>query len=170
MSGLSWKSGLRFWGQLKVREQCGQIFPKFKQRRLTRWESEPQLPKTPCAPRWKNSRRKRERTETFILKQVISLPAPPYRSNHTQEWTREINDGLTQEHSSLTGTQSCFPLCPWRRAWQPTPVFLPGESPWTEEPGGLQSMESQRVRHTDRLNNNKKSSLYRLNMLLLINH
>ena len=24
---------------------------------------------------------------------------------------------------------------PWRRAWQPTPVFLPGESPWTEGPG-----------------------------------
>ena len=23
---------------------------------------------------------------------------------------------------------------PWRRAWQPAPVFLPGESPWTEEP------------------------------------
>ena len=22
---------------------------------------------------------------------------------------------------------------PWRRAWQPTPVFLPGESPWTED-------------------------------------
>ena len=26
------------------------------------------------------------------------------------------------------------------RAWQPTPIFLPGESPWTEEPGELQSM------------------------------
>ena len=26
---------------------------------------------------------------------------------------------------------------PWRRTWQPTSVFLPGESPWTEEPGGL---------------------------------
>ena len=25
----------------------------------------------------------------------------------------------------------------------PMPVFLPGESPWTEEPGGLQSMKSQ---------------------------
>ena len=25
----------------------------------------------------------------------------------------------------------------WEEAWQPTPVFLPGESPWTEEPGGL---------------------------------
>ena len=30
----------------------------------------------------------------------------------------------------------------WRRAWQPTPVFLPGESPWTEESDGLQSMGS----------------------------
>ena len=36
---------------------------------------------------------------------------------------------------------------PWRRAWQSTPVFLPGESPWTEESGGLQSMWSQRVGH-----------------------
>ena len=25
---------------------------------------------------------------------------------------------------------------PGMRAWQPTPGFLPGESPWTEEPGG----------------------------------
>ena len=36
---------------------------------------------------------------------------------------------------------------PWRREWLPTPVFLPGESPWTEEPGVLQSMGSQRIRH-----------------------
>ena len=36
---------------------------------------------------------------------------------------------------------------PWRRAWQPTPVFLPGESPWAEEPGRLQPMGSQRIRH-----------------------
>ena len=35
----------------------------------------------------------------------------------------------------------------WRRAWQPTPVFLAGESPWTEEPDRLQSIGSQRVRH-----------------------
>ena len=33
---------------------------------------------------------------------------------------------------------------PWRRAWQPTPVFLPGASPWSEEPGGLQFMGPQR--------------------------
>ena len=29
---------------------------------------------------------------------------------------------------------------PWRRAWLLSPVFLLGESPWTEEPGGLESM------------------------------
>ena len=29
---------------------------------------------------------------------------------------------------------------PLEKGTQPTPVFLPGESPWPEEPGGLQSM------------------------------
>jgi len=28
---------------------------------------------------------------------------------------------------------------PWKRKWQPTPVFFPEKIPWTEEPGGLQS-------------------------------
>ena len=36
---------------------------------------------------------------------------------------------------------------PWRGAWPLTSVSLPGESPWTEEPGGLQSTGSHRVRH-----------------------
>ena len=36
---------------------------------------------------------------------------------------------------------------PWRRKWQPTPVFLPGESLWTEKPGRLQSIGWQKVRH-----------------------
>ena len=36
---------------------------------------------------------------------------------------------------------------PWRRVWQPTPVFLSGQSPWTEEPGGLQSTGSHRAGH-----------------------
>ena len=33
----------------------------------------------------------------------------------------------------------------WRRAWQPTPVFLAWRIPWTEEPGGLQSIGLHRV-------------------------
>ena len=47
---------------------------------------------------------------------------------------------------------------PWRKAWHPTPVFLPGKfhgqrsqagcSPWgRKESGGLQFMGSQRVGH-----------------------
>ena len=36
---------------------------------------------------------------------------------------------------------------PRKRAWQPTPVFLYGESPGTQESGGLQFMQPQRVRH-----------------------
>ena len=35
----------------------------------------------------------------------------------------------------------------WRRAWQPSLVFLPEESPWTDKPGRLQSKGSQRVGH-----------------------
>ena len=34
---------------------------------------------------------------------------------------------------------------PWSKKWQPTPVFLPGKIPWTEEPGRLQSMGLQRT-------------------------
>ena len=36
---------------------------------------------------------------------------------------------------------------PWRKKWQPPPVLLPGEYPWTEELGGLQSMGLQRIGH-----------------------
>ena len=36
---------------------------------------------------------------------------------------------------------------PWRRKWQTTPLFLPGEFHGQREPGGLQSMGSQRVGH-----------------------
>ena len=36
---------------------------------------------------------------------------------------------------------------PWRRKQQPTPVILAWRIPWTEKPGGLQSMGLKRVRH-----------------------
>ena len=35
----------------------------------------------------------------------------------------------------------------WRRAWQPTSVTLSWRIPWTEEPGRLWSIRSQRVGH-----------------------
>ena len=42
---------------------------------------------------------------------------------------------------------------PWRKAWQSTPVFLPGESPWTQEPGGHRPRgckESDMTKHKHR--------------------
>ena len=36
-----------------------------------------------------------------------------------------------------TPVQSLGRKIPWRRKWQPTPVFLTREIPWTEEPGEL---------------------------------
>ena len=37
---------------------------------------------------------------------------------------------------------------PWRKEWQPTPIFLPGEfHGQRSQPGGLQSMGLQRVGH-----------------------
>ena len=38
-----------------------------------------------------------------------------------------------------------------RSAWQPTPVFLPGECPWTEVPDGLQSMGHKVLDMNERL-------------------
>ena len=38
---------------------------------------------------------------------------------------------------------------PLEEAWQPTPVFLPGESTWTEECGGPQPLGSQKVGHDE---------------------
>ena len=41
----------------------------------------------------------------------------------------------------------CVGQISWGKAWQPTPVFLPGESPLTEELDGLQLLGLQRVGH-----------------------
>ena len=43
---------------------------------------------------------------------------------------------VAQTVKHLSGFSPWFRMTPWRRKWQPTPGFLPGESPWTEEPGG----------------------------------
>ena len=50
----------------------------------------------------------------------------------------------TVRYSKTVGTVSKISK---REAMKPTPVFLPGEFPWTEKLGGLQSMGSQRIRY-----------------------
>ena len=70
---------------------------------------------------------------------------------------RDLRRGLTKwgfpggsdgtESACNAGDPGLIPGLERSPGWQPTPTFLPGESPWTEEPGGLQSMGSQRVGH-----------------------
>ena len=40
------------------------------------------------------------------------------------------NTGDVGHMSSISGSE-----IPWKRKWQPTPVFLLGKTPWTEKPG-----------------------------------
>ena len=59
-------------------------------------------------------------------------------------WTEEPG-GLQFMGSQRVGhdratSLSLFTFLHWRRKWQPTPVFLPGESQGQGEPGGLPSM------------------------------
>ena len=97
-------------------------------------------------------------------------------SSHMKKWAISLKMGLAQAmapHSSTLawkiswmeepgGLQSMgslrvrydwatslslFTFMHWRRKWQPTPVFLPGESQVWGGPSGLLSMGSHRVRH-----------------------
>ena len=66
-------------------------------------------------------------------------------------WTEEPGrlqsmGSLRVGHDWMTSL-SLFAFMHWRRKWQPTPVFLPGESQGLGEPGGLPSTVSYRVGH-----------------------
>ena len=58
-------------------------------------------------------------------------------------------DGLVVKNlpanAGLVGSLPGLGRFPWRRKWQPTPVFLLGKTPWTEGPGRLQSMGLQQA-------------------------
>ena len=41
------------------------------------------------------------------------------------------------------------------RKWQPTPIFLPGKTPWTEEPGGLSPRGCKESGTTEQLNTHR---------------
>ena len=51
----------------------------------------------------------------------------------------------------LKGFYSWSRKVPWRGEWQPTPVFLPGESPWAEESGGCSPWGHKELNVTERL-------------------
>ena len=53
----------------------------------------------------------------------------------------------------------------WRMAWQPTPVFFPGESSWIEEPGRLHTVHGvlqvlAELDTTERLNTQHTAKIF----------
>ena len=91
----------------------------------------------------------REKTCSLCSGRIVFQPLghqgspPPDRFNDTSlvSFLEPLGFGWRPGFDSWVGK------IPWRRAWQPTPVFLPAESLGTEEPGRLQSLGSQRVRY-----------------------
>ena len=55
--------------------------------------------------------------------------------------------GLPYLQCRRPGSDPWVGKIPWRRAWQPTPVFLPGESHGQRSLTGCRPWASQRVRH-----------------------
>ena len=90
---------------------------------------------------WNNWIFDEESSEVQKLKQEIF---PPHCINGIPWWLRWQRICL---QFWKPGFDPWVGKIPWRKAWQPISVFLPGESPWTEESGELQSMGLQRVGH-----------------------
>ena len=65
----------------------------------------------------------------------------------TEEPGRLQSMGSRRVRHNWATSLSFFTFMHWRRQWQPTPVFLPGESQGRGQPGGLPSKGSHRVRH-----------------------
>ena len=59
------------------------------------------------------------------------------------------------------GLDPCVGNIPWRRAWQPIPVFLTEEFPWTEDPGRL-PMGQQKIRHDSATKHNQAHNVIQL--------
>ena len=74
---------------------------------------------------------------------------PSWKKTFRAHWLGFPGSASSKKPICQHKRQKRCPLDPWlgkiscRRAWQPTPVFLPGESPWTEEPGGLLAKSSK---------------------------
>ena len=77
------------------------------------------------------------------LQEVVRLLGSYHAWLQKREGERKVH------HCFIICSQTCCSLQgeTWNGKWQPTPVFL-GKIPWTEEPGGLQSLWSQSQRNT----------------------
>ena len=86
----------------------------------------------------------------FYPKDSFSIAGHVYNTTVTTGLSRWLNSKESTCNAGVARGTSAIPGLgrSLEEAWQPTPVFFPGESSWKGEPGGLQSMGSQRVKHS----------------------
>ena len=80
---------------------------------------------------------------TCLYIRILFLPLlfeDPYCSFGCPQW---LNGKEPTCNARRHGFNPWFGNTPWRRAWQPTPVFLSGESSWSEEPGELHGVSKE---------------------------
>ena len=87
----------------------------------------------PGTPRYKQQRNIFLLNGASLMAQQVKKPHPP---------PRPANAGDTGDAGLIPG----LGRPPWRKKRQSIPAFLPEKILWTEEPNGLQSTGSQRVR------------------------
>ena len=87
-----------------------------------------------------------QKTPVWFLSQPTSSPWRRHRLLQ-YSWASLVSQTVICLQCGRSGFSPWIGKIPWRKAWQPTPVFLPGEFPWTEEPCMLHSMGSQSVGH-----------------------
>ena len=91
-------------------------------------------------------------TYSIVYKHERALSNRNYISFYQYCWQLPILQGFTggsvvknpSAQSRRHGFHRWVRKIPWRREWQPTPVFLPWEIPWTKELGGPKSKGLQK--------------------------
>ena len=86
-----------------------------------------------------------ERGDGIDLLRKLKSPTPSETSG-LPGWCSGKEPACQCRRCKRRGVNPWVGQIPWSRKWQPSPVFLPGES-HGKRSLGLQSMESQRVRH-----------------------
>ena len=83
----------------------------------------------------------------FSLISYIDNYLPDHQNERLPQWLGGKESASNTGATGDTGCDPCVGKTPWRRKWQPTPVFLPGESHGQRSLAGYSPWGSQRVEH-----------------------
>ena len=78
-------------------------------------------------------------------------------ASHMAQWVKDLP---TMQETQETGFDSWVGKIPWRRAWQPTPISLPGESHGQRSLVGYSPLESQESDMTEATGHELKHDQY----------